>query len=99
MSDTQEAIAKQAAMDIEGAAWALANAFDVDLWCRRSWEAPVQFVRRVDAYWCKTHKCWRTLGNEHYVELTFRRVDGCDNRYPIPTHWRPRPWGPSGEPC
>jgi hypothetical protein len=70
----------------------------VDLWCRRSWDAPVQFVRKVDAYWCRTHKCWRTRGHEHYVELTFRHVEGCDNHHLIPTHWRPLPWGPKGEP-
>lgn len=71
----------------------------IDLWCRRSWEAPVQSVRHVNAYYCRTHKCWRTVGNEHYVELTFRRVEGCDNRHLIPTHWRPLPWGPNGEPA
>lgn len=74
----------------------------VDLWCRRSWNPPQTHERRVDAYWCTTHKCWRTVGNEHYVEITFRRVtqvhggiETIPNWYLIPTHYMIPPKGPN----
>lgn len=65
----------------------------VDLWCRRSHMPPEEFERATDVYWDKWHKCWRTKGNEHYVEWRFRD-SGYGSHHLIPTHWMPIPEPP-----
>lgn len=65
----------------------------IDLWCRRSWNPPVEFERRTSVYWCRTHQRFRAEGEFHYVEETFNPRPG--ERYLIPTHWRPLPAPPA----
>lgn len=69
----------------------------IDLWCRRSWDPPLRDVRCTDVYWCTTHKCWRTVGNEHYVERTFQPPLSPIDRHIIPTHWMPLPSPPKDQ--
>ncbi len=65
----------------------------IDVWCQRSWDAPVQFERRTNVYWCTTHHCWRTVGNAHFVEPTFK-PGLTRERWLIPVQWMPLPAEP-----
>lgn len=68
----------------------------IDIWCRRSWDPPEGYERRVDVYWDNAHDCWRTLDNTHFIEQIFKPSQSAHDRRLIPMYWRPLPKPPAG---